>query len=468
MNTLLRLLLVALVLCLIAASSAAQGVAHAERMVELVVAGDVEAYGRWRAEAIVDPEPGDAWRESFAALHERLVGAALADVVGEGDEATLVLEMPRGDLVALRFTFEPGGARRITGIGFEDVGPPDASAMLAHLGLAPPVLDTSSQAAFGDALTAWLDEATARDVFAGVVRIERDGAPWYEGAFGLADRSWTVPHAVDTPIRIGSITKTLMQVAVARLCERGVIDADATVAEFLPDSGVPNAERITVRHLLEHRSGLGDFDFAAFLDVPNRRVRRPADYFRFFVDDPPAFAPGEGERYSNAGYILLGAIVETVTGERYEDVIDRLVHEPAGMTRSGFHALDRVAPGVATGYWRCEGPGGPWCPNNTVIEVAGSPSGGSYASAADMAAFTAALRGGVLLGEAWTHWVFTGVWPGEGRVDRARWSAAWAGGGEGVSAVVLERGPWRIVSLANLDEPSGEAVGLALFEALGG
>ncbi len=464
-----RAMLMGFVLFVLTAAAGAQGAVFAEQMIDKLNAGDVEAYGAWRRGALAKLEPGDAWRASFESLRETLGAVEVVDVVEDGDEATLVLATASGDEVAMIFTFEPSGERRIVGIimAREDGGP-DIGGFLDEVGR-PPVNGSMSRAQLGSALDEWLTGLTAADAFAGVVRIERHGELMYEGAFGFADRGFEVPHTAGTSIRIGSITKTMMQVIVAKLFEEGVLDPDATVADVISNSGVDRADEMTLRHLLEHRSGLADFDFGAFLEHPNRLVRRPRDYLPFIVDRPLAFDPGTDERYSNAGYILLGVIVEEATGERYEDVMQRLVFDPAGMTSSGFYPLDRVHPGVATGYWRCEGRAGPWCTNNIYIEVEGSPSGGSYSSAADLSRFSEALRSGALLDDArWTHWVFTNEWPSERQPNPTLWRAGWAGGGEGVSAVIVDRSGWLIIALANLEEPSGEAVGLALLEALRG
>jgi len=446
------------------------GLRHAQRMIELLNAGDEEAYGRFRDEAFARHDvPEATWREGFRSLRTRFGQLTITEVDSGHTNLRVHLRSERQPDARLQMELEvePGPSRRILQVGLAVEG--GATRGTDSLGIGRPAIRsgmTDRQLAL--ALGSFLDGLAARDLFSGAIRVEIGGRLVYEAARGLASRSYEVANTTATRFRIGSITKSMVRVAVARLIEDGAIDPDAPMRCYLP--GYPDpavASRVTIRHLLEHRSGLAELRFRDMIQRANRLLRRPEDYFPYFATDPLQFAPGSRELYSNAGYIVLGAIVERVTGAPYETSLRRAVFEPAGMKDSGFHALDRVHRGVATGYWKCEGRDGPWCSNEGILEIEGTPSGGSYSTVADLSRFYHALAGGRLLPDRWSHWIFTGAWPGDEPVDRSRWHAGWAGGAEGVSAVLAERGGVLVVVLSNQDEPAGEIVGTAILDALG-
>jgi CubicO group peptidase (beta-lactamase class C family) len=125
---------------------------------------------------------------------------------------------------------------------------------------------------------------------------------------------------------------------------------------------------------------------------------RPADFLPMFADLPPYRGPGQRFQYSNAGYIVLGLLLEELTGQPYPDVVTQAVFEPAGMSASGFFALDEPRPDVATGYLRPTQPGAPWRSNIYSIPVVGGADGGAYSTAADLDRFLTAYDDGTLLG----------------------------------------------------------------------
>lgn len=161
------------------------------------------------------------------------------------------------------------------------------------------------------------------------------------GAAGLRDRASTAPMTADTRVQLGSVTKTLLATGVLMLVTRGQLALDEPVARYLPDLPIHNpwqaSSPITVRHLLDHTSGLGDahlwqvFATRTSPDLPLRRaIAREGT--RLVLQA----RPGTRFSYSNTGYTLLGLLVETVTGERYERFLDRELLAPLGMTRSTF------------------------------------------------------------------------------------------------------------------------------------
>jgi CubicO group peptidase (beta-lactamase class C family) len=245
-----------------------------------------------------------------------------------------------------------------------------------------------------DDLAKYVDARAAADRFSGVVLVSRPGKPDFVKAVGLADRASKRPVAADTRFNLGSMDKMFTAVVVAQLVEAGKLGWDDPVGKILPD--YPNAEvreKVTIRHLLTHTSGLGSYWNAKF-DAKRTGIRTVSDYLALFSDESPRFPPGSKFSYSNSGYIVLGAIIERVTGAPYFDVVKRHVFDRAGMTGADFaETKDRDAR-YAVGYL---GSAAPYEPNEGELPNRGGPAGGGYSTAADLFAFGRALLAGKLV-----------------------------------------------------------------------
>ncbi len=251
------------------------------------------------------------------------------------------------------------------------------------------------------ALAARLAELAAADRFSGVVRVERGGSVLHESAHGLASRAWGIPCSPEHRFDTASITKLFTAVGVLQQVEAGAFSLRTGVAEFLGLAEISPA--VTPYHLLTHTSGIADdADEEAgeryedlFRERPNYAVTETADLLPQFLGKPPNFAPGEGARYCNAGYVLLGLMIERGSGLPFREYVGQRVFAPAGMHRSGFFRMDVAEPGVAEG---ADPIGGVWRRNVYSYPPIGSPDGGAHVTAADLAGFHAALRAGRLLG----------------------------------------------------------------------
>ena len=162
-------------------------------------------------------------------------------------------------------------------------------------------------------------------------------ATFFLEAYGRADRDFDVPNRTDTKFNVGSINKVFTQVAVAQLASGGKLALSDRPR--LPDYPGPGADRITIQQLLTMSSGLGDIFGKKYDATPKSRLRNLSDFLPLFVDEPLLFEPGMSRRYSNAGYVVLGLIVERVSGQSYHDYVREHVFRPAGMR------LRRVSPG---------------------------------------------------------------------------------------------------------------------------
>lgn len=263
-----------------------------------------------------------------------------------------------------------------------------------------------------DHLEAELARLHAEKDFSGTVLITEAGRPVFEAHVGLADRAAGVPVGPRHRFALGSITKLFTAIAALDLVAAGALELDGSVAAILPPERRPATLRpdVTVRHLLAHTSGIADYfeeatatenwaeEYAAlWRDRPVYRMREPADFLDLFGDLPPYRAPGEQFQYSNAGYIVLGLVIEEAAGTGYIEAVDARVFGPAGMDDSGFFAADEVRPDVATGYMRPTEPGRPWRTNVFSAPIIGGPDGGAFATAADLDRFLTAYAAGELV-----------------------------------------------------------------------
>jgi CubicO group peptidase (beta-lactamase class C family) len=258
-----------------------------------------------------------------------------------------------------------------------------------------------------------LRELEAADEFSGVVGVTQGDQELLLEAVGFASRTWNIPVTIETRFDTASITKLFTAVATLQLIERGALALDTPVIEFLglQETGISPA--VTPYHLLTHTSGIADdADEEAgeryedlFLERPNYSVIETADYLPQFVGKPPNFAPGEGCRYCNVGYVLLGLMIERATGSSYRSYVAEHVFAPAGMNRSGFFRMDVVETDVAEGVEVIEDDDGAtvgWRRNIYSYPPVGGPDGGAHVTVGDLLRFQRAVTGGRLLGPALT------------------------------------------------------------------
>lgn len=247
---------------------------------------------------------------------------------------------------------------------------------------------------------AQIRELTETDRFSGAVLVARADDVVLREGYGMASREFGVPNRPDTRFILGSINKMFTAVVVLQLVERGELSLDDTVARHLPGVLADEvAERVTVRHLLTHTSGLGDFLFTPEMEGRDRAVYRTLDdYLPLLADDTLSFEPGAEWSYSNTGYLVLGALLEAVTGEDYSELVRARVFGPAGMTDTGSPELDRVPHNVASTYTPVsDDPADGLRSDRYEQVVKGTPAGGGFSTLDDMHRFARALLDGSLL-----------------------------------------------------------------------
>ena len=303
----------------------------------------------------------------------------------------------------------------------------------------------------------------------GTVLLAEAGVPIVQHCLGLADRANNTPVTATTRFQTASVTKMLTAAAVLDQVAQGRVAVQTPVVDVVPPDRRPRdlAADVTVHHLLCHSSGIADYfeedeslpnagtDYAALWhDLPPSRAERPADFLPLYGDLPAYCPPGETYRYSNAGYVLLGELLEQLTGQTCTDVIEERVLRRAGMADSGFDRSDEPRAGSAVHYL----PSGRT--NVHSVPVVGGGDGGCVCTASDLVRFCRALADGTLLGDltalaAQRHAAIAGDWSfGYGLMiyPDGRWGHG--GGDPGVSAAV-NHWPDRdltVVALCNVEE----------------
>ncbi|MGQ0642404.1 MAG: serine hydrolase domain-containing protein [Gemmatimonadaceae bacterium] len=250
-------------------------------------------------------------------------------------------------------------------------------------------------------------EAIATPAFAthksgGAVLVARDNRVLFRRAYGYADVALEVPMRADHVFLVGSITKEFTGAAILRLVAEGRIALDDDVTMYVTDVNT-HGQRITIEQVLTHTSGLPNFVDLASFDSLSRHKHSVSALLRLTRDVPLHFEPGTGFRYSDSGYILLGAIIERVTGRTYADYVEQVLARPLGMTRT--HHVDdaRVLPGMAHGYAVTDGA----LVNAPYIDMSVPHAAGALGSTVDdLFAWHRALRDGkmvppALLAKAW-------------------------------------------------------------------
>jgi len=195
--------------------------------------------------------------------------------------------------------------------------------------------------------------ATAED-FSGSVLVARDGHILYQHAFGYANLEWKVPNDLQTKFEIGSMTKQFTALLVLQQVKDGKINLGGHLSDYLPYYRKDTGNRVTVRQLLSHTSGIPNFISApGFLDGPSSRTTYSVKEFaEKYCSGDLEFEPGTQFRYSNSGYFLLGAILEQVSGRTYEQLLKDRIFKPVGMNDSGYAHGETIISHRASGYER--------------------------------------------------------------------------------------------------------------------
>jgi D-alanyl-D-alanine carboxypeptidase len=361
-------------------------------------------------------------------------------------------------------------------------------------------------------LGAFAQKQATDDKFSGVVLVAKSGKPVLSVAYGLANRETRTPIKRDTKFDLGSMPKMFTAIAIAQLAEAGKLHYDDPMIKYLPD--YPDkavAAKATIHQLLTHTAGFGNYFRPGFLE---RRLSTVKEYLALVAEDPLVGEPGAGFHYSNSGYVVLGAIVESVSGQDFYDYVRDHIFRPAGMQDTAYYTREEHIENVATGYTSGQGlmilrpgekppsgnmpqpgmvirqPGGGPSPKksnsspsfkntNDMRPYRGSPAGGAYSTAQDLLKFVEALENNKLVSSSSLEILQTGkvaTRPGGPRYGYGfnDWNVSGhrivghGGGAPGVNTM-LQIYPdigYSVIVLSNFDPPAAENIAAKARELL--
>jgi len=319
------------------------------------------------------------------------------------------------------------------------------------------------------ALKSEIERRAAADRFSGTVMVTRKGKAIFSGAYGLADRDKKIKNELGTQFRIGSMTKMFTAVATMQLVQNGKLKLDSTVGEYLPF--YPNkdlASKVTIHHLLTHTGGTGDF-FGPEFDEHRLELKTLQDYVRLYGQRGLEFEPGSKWSYSNYGFLLLGVIVQKVSGEDYYQYMRENVYKPAGMTATDSLPEDQTVAKRSIGY-RKDRASDSWKPNTDTLPYRGTSAGGGYSTVEDLERFAEALKEQKLLDAKHTEMLTTGkAETGDGdkyaygfmdRTSGGVRSYGHGGGAPGMNGelAIYPQSGYVVAVLANLDPPAAQRI----------
>lgn len=369
---------------------------RATELVRLIDTGDRAAARKYAqhsyAPQFLTMAPMDVHLGHISRLHDQTRGVELHGFQqATATEATALLKSKlTGGWQALFVQVEPEPPHRIAGLGLRRPQPPADAQLDREMTDAERVRE----------LETFVDRLAGADAFSGAVLLARHGKPLFQKAYGQASKEFGVPNRVDTKFNLGSMNKMFTAVAIAQLAEQGKLSFEDPLSKFLPD--FPDAEtasKIRIKHLLTHTSGLGSYFNQQFRESSRARWRTVDDMMQLARGDSAAFEPGTRSAYSNTGFLVLGKVIEKVTGQSYYDYVRENIFRPAGMTSTDSYELDRVTPNLALGYEKEFTDQGVSFRNNLFQHVIrGGPAGGGYSTVEDLLRFDQALRANKLVG----------------------------------------------------------------------
>ncbi len=254
-----------------------------------------------------------------------------------------------------------------------------------------------------------LDRVCANDTFSGTVLVAKGDDVLLTRACGEATKRWHVPNNIDTKFNLGSMNKMVTATSIAQLVERGLLSFDEPISEHVDETWLPRemTEKITVHHLLTHTSGLGSYFNEAYDKSSRKLFRAVDDYKPLVVGDTLAFEPGADNQYSNTGMLLLGVVIESVTGEDYFDYVRANIYGPVGMADSDSYDMDCPVENLAMGYFHTPTCAGGWTNNLYEHVIRGGPAGGGFSTVGDLHRFARALLTGKLVSDEMLETLWT-------------------------------------------------------------
>ena len=267
-------------------------------------------------------------------------------------------------------------------------------------------------------LDQYFQDLEKKDEFSGVVLITQGDTELYSGAFGYASRAWDIKNTLDIRFDTASITKLFTTVAILQLIDQKLFTFETSAIEYLGLVGTKISREVNIFHLLTHTSGIGDDceeeEGEVYEDLwktkPNYSIRNTQDFLPQFIHKEPNFPPGQGCRYCNCSFVLLGLMIEKAAGMSYREYVRKNIFKKAGMSHSDFFDMGQVNENVAEGCDPIKNEAGEivgWKKNIYSYPPIGSPDSGAHVTAGDLDRFLRSIQSGKLLAKKLTEALFT-------------------------------------------------------------
>jgi D-alanyl-D-alanine carboxypeptidase len=400
--------------------------------------------------------PGRGFQDP--ALRDRSGGLDLKKIEAETPAKVTALVQGRAndDFCRLTLEVEPAEPHRILNLEVNLIERP-AEFALPHMN------DTQWIAA----LRRQLNDQAAADRFAGAVLVAKQGKPIFAQAYGRADREQNTPNTLQTRFSLASMNKMFTAVATMQLVQTGKLRLEDPLGKYLTD--YPNkdlAAKVTIAELLTNTGGTGDIWGPEF-DEHRRELRTVHDYIDLYGQRPLRFEPGSRWEYSNYGFILLGAVIEKVSGETYYNYVREHVYMPAGMSSTGSGTEDEAFLNRSVDYTKMGATH--WIPDTDTPTNGGTPAGGGFSTVGDLLRFANALGENKLLDAQHTKLMTTGMVANPFGFDAYGFGVETVNGNQCFGHNGSSRGVngdlemckdsiYTVVVLANVDPPAAEQV----------
>ena len=250
-----------------------------------------------------------------------------------------------------------------------------------------------------------------KEDFSGVIYVASGGKCILERTYGYSEKGLKTKNFILTRFQIASASKIFTAISILKLAEKGMLNLDddvTSILTYLPDK----FQSVTIKQLLTHTSGIGDYmedgkdedNTRLWSEIPVYNMKTPADFLPLIIEKEKEFEPGERFEYNNAGYILLGLVIEKLSEMTYIDFVRFNIFNPAGMSDSGYFMMNMLPTRTAYGYIKQQD--GKFRNNIYEVPIIGGADGGAYVTAVDMGKFWNALIRYQILGEEMTKEIF--------------------------------------------------------------
>jgi len=395
------------------------------------------------------------------------------------NEINAVLESEKGDAwLNLNLQVEPEEPHRIMSMGLAPGSRPAEKKENVKAQIdtekSAAILEENEELLFSNLkqLNRYLINRTKENEFSGTVLIAKDGKAVFHKAYAYASKRYGVPNKKDTKFNLGSLNKMFTTVAITQLMEKGKLSIDDPIGKYLEIFPQEIAEKVTIRHLINMRSGWGDYWENEYFLSHKDDLRTISDYMEFIKDVPIDFEPGTNFQHCNTGFEVAGAIIEKISGMDYFDYVKKNIYEPSGMTNTDSYHRDSPVENLAMGYTNMNGNDlhGEGCNWNNMFMMPprGTPSGGGYSTAEDLLKYDKALRSYKLLSPEHTNYLLNSFKGALGDPLTPNKKFRGAGAAPGICAFLVFdfQTSNSIIVLSNIDYPEAMIIGEGIMKML--